>query len=110
MGKVCEEHVKGFIDKADALKSEGVKTVMIMAVDEAAVIDKWLKDKHGDSSSNVEAVGDDAGAFTRMLGVNINDPERSQKTQRWTILCGPFMPIAKEWHNASFSTQHCTVA
>ncbi|CAK0781578.1 hypothetical protein CVIRNUC_005411 [Coccomyxa viridis] len=86
MGKVCEEHVKGFIDKADALKSEGVKTVMIMAVDDAAVIDKWLKDKHGDSSSNVEAVGDDAGAFTRMLGVNINDPERSQKTQRFSAL------------------------
>ena len=82
MGKVCEDHVKGFIDKADALRNEGVKKIMIMAVDEAAVIDKWLKDKHGDSSYNVEAIGDDKGAFTRMLGVNINDPERPQKTQR----------------------------
>ena len=82
MGKVCEEHVRGYIDMADALKDEGVKKVAIMAVDKASVIDSWLKDKYGDACSGIEAVGDETGAFTRMLGVNINDPERPQKTQR----------------------------
>ena len=33
-GRWCKDHVKGFIEKADALKDEGVKKVMIMAVDE----------------------------------------------------------------------------
>ncbi len=37
MGKVCEEHVKGYIDMADALKDEGVKKVVVMAVDKASV-------------------------------------------------------------------------
>ncbi len=86
MGKVCEEHVKGYIDLADALKDEGVKKVVVMAVDKASVVDGWLKEKYGDACSGVEAVGDDIGAFTRMLGVNINDPDRPQKTQR----CGCF--------------------
>ena len=82
MGKACEEHVRGYIDKAEALKDEGVKKVAVMAVDKASVIDKWLKEKYGDASSGIEAIGDDDGAFTRMLGVNINDPDRPQKTQR----------------------------
>lgn len=82
MGKVCEEHVRGYIDMADALKDEGVKKVVIMAVDKASVIDSWLKEKYGDACSGIEAVGDENGAFTRMLGVNINDPDRAQKTQR----------------------------
>jgi peroxiredoxin len=82
MGKVCEEHVKGYLDQAEALKDEGVKKVMILAVDKAPVVDKWLREKYGDASSSVLALGDDNGAFTRMLGVNINDPDRPQKTQR----------------------------
>ncbi len=82
MGKVCEEHVKGFIDTAEALKDEGVEKVAVMAVDKASVIDGWLKEKYGDACTGVEAIGDDHGAFTRMLGVNINDPDRPQKTQR----------------------------
>ena len=82
MGKVCEEHVKGFLDQAEALKDEGVKKVMILAVDKASVVDRWLREKHGEASSSVMALGDDNGAFTRMLGVNINDPDRAQKTQR----------------------------
>ncbi|CAL5221265.1 g3425 [Coccomyxa viridis] len=86
MGKVCEEHVKGYIDLADALKDEGVKKVVVMAVDKASVVDGWLKEKYGDACSGVEAVGDDIGAFTRMLGVNINDPDRPQKTQRFSVL------------------------
>ena len=83
MGKVCEEHVKGYIEKADALKNEGVKKVMVMGVDKASVVHSWLKEKYGDASSSIEAIGDDQGAFTRMLGVNINDPDRKQKTQRY---------------------------
>lgn len=83
MGKVCEEHVKGYIEKADALKNEGVKKVMVMGVDKASVVHSWLKEKYGDACSSVEAIGDDQGAFTRMLGVNINDPDRKQKTQRY---------------------------
>lgn len=82
MGKVCEEHVKGYLDNAEALKAEGVKKVMVMAVDKASVVDKWLKEKHGEASSSLEAIGDHNGAFTRMLGVNINDPDRKQKSQR----------------------------
>lgn len=88
MGKVCEEHVKGFLDQAEALKDEGVKKVMILAVDKASVVDRWLREKHGEASSSVMALGDDNGAFTRMLGVNINDPDRAQKTQR----CAYFQP------------------
>lgn len=86
MGKVCEEHVKGFLDQAEALKDEGVKKVMILAVDKASVVDRWLREKHGEASSSVMALGDDNGAFTRMLGVNINDPDRAQKTQRFSAL------------------------
>lgn len=76
LGSVCADHVASFIHSADALKAAGVAKILCVSVNKPSVVDQWLKEKGADKI--VQGVADDTGALTRMLGVNVSDPERPQ--------------------------------
>ena len=77
LGSVCSEHVKSYMDKAGVLKAAGVDRLICVAVDSPESVEKWLNEKQDKLELKaVEGIADDTGAFTRMLGVDINDPDR----------------------------------
>ncbi len=76
LGSICGNQVASFMESADALKAAGVKKILCVSVNKPSVVDRWLKERGAENI--VQGVADDTGAFTRMLGVNVNDPERPQ--------------------------------
>ncbi|CAL8468442.1 g7982 [Coccomyxa elongata] len=85
LGSVCGNQVASFMESADALKAAGVKKILCVSVNKPSVVDRWLKERGAENI--VQGVADDTGAFTRMLGVNVNDPERPQlRCQRFAAI------------------------
>ena len=84
LGSVCGNQVASFMESADALKAAGVKKILCVSVNKTSVVDQWLKERG--ANTIVQGVADDTGALTRMLGVNVNDPERPQlRCQRYSV-------------------------
>jgi peroxiredoxin len=64
------KHLPGFVEQADALKSEGVDTVACMAVNDVFVMDAWGKDRGvGDK---VLMLADGNGDYTRALDLEMD--------------------------------------
>ncbi len=64
------QHLPGFVEQAEALKSEGVDTVACTAVNDVFVMDAWGKDRGvGDS---VLMLADGNGDYVRALGLELD--------------------------------------
>lgn len=82
LGGVCSNHVGDYLQKADALKAAGVQKLYCVSVSKVSVLDQWLKEKG--AAKCIQGIADDTGAFTRMLGVNVSDPQQPQlRSQRY---------------------------
>ena len=65
-----EQHLPGFVAKADALKSRGIDTIVCMAVNDAFVMGAWGKDQNvGDK---VMMLADGNGEYARALGLELD--------------------------------------
>ena len=65
-----EQHLPGFVAKADALKSKGIDAIVCMAVNDAFVMGAWGKDQNvGDK---VMMLADGNGEYTRALGLELD--------------------------------------
>ena len=63
-------HLPGYVDQADALKSKNVDTIACMAVNDVFVMDAWGKDRGvGD---NVMMLADGNGEYARALGLDFD--------------------------------------
>lgn len=63
-------HLPGFVDQADTLRSKGVDTIACMAVNDVFVMDAWGKDRGvGD---NVLMLADGNGEYARALGLELD--------------------------------------
>jgi peroxiredoxin len=63
-------HLPGYVDQADALKSKNVDTIACMAVNDVFVMDAWGKDRGvGD---NVMMLADGNGEYARALGLEFD--------------------------------------
>lgn len=63
-------HLPGFVDQADAIRSKGVDTIACMAVNDVFVMDAWGKDRGvGD---NVVMLADGNGAYAKALGLELD--------------------------------------
>lgn len=63
-------HLPGFVDQADTLRSKGVDTIACMAVNDVFVMDAWGKDRSvGD---NVLMLADGNGEYARALGLELD--------------------------------------
>lgn len=65
-----EQHLPGFVAKADALKSRGIDTIVCMAVNDAFVMGAWGKVQNvGDK---VMMLADGNGEYARALGLELD--------------------------------------
>lgn len=79
-------HLPGFVDQADALKSKDVDTIACMAVNDVFVMDAWGKDRGvGD---NVLMLADGNGEYTSALGLELDASGfgMGQRGQRFAIV------------------------
>ncbi|MFQ5546871.1 MAG: peroxiredoxin [Woeseia sp.] len=61
------QHLPGFVDRADAILAKGVDTIACMAVNDAFVMHAWGKDRG--VGSKVSMLADGNGDYTRALGL-----------------------------------------
>lgn len=74
-GKVCsEQHVPGFLQRCDDLRSAGVSRVLCVAVSDAAAADAWADKLSLGDGSKIQVVTDPNAAFTRFLGMELAPP------------------------------------
>jgi peroxiredoxin len=87
MGKVCSsQHVPCFLEKADELKAAGLDRIMCIAVDTPEAVEKWASSVKL-SGSKIEVWADTKGYWTRMLGLDIEQPDaQGPKSQRYAAL------------------------
>jgi peroxiredoxin len=64
------QHLPGYVQQADAIKSKGVDTIVCLSVNDAFVMGAWGKDQNvGDS---VLMLGDGSGELTKKLGLEMD--------------------------------------
>lgn len=64
------QHLPGFIQKADAFKSKGVDEIVCLSVNDAFVMGAWGKQQGADDK--VTMLGDGNGEFTKKLGLDFD--------------------------------------
>ena len=73
-GRVCKEkHLPGFINHMDKVRSAGFDNVIISSVTTPDKLSTFMEET-GASKAGMRALADESGAFTRMLGLDINSP------------------------------------
>ena len=80
------EHLPGYVDKADELTAGGVDTVACMAVNDVFVMDAWGKDRNvGDK---VLMLADGNGDYATALGLELDASGfgMGQRGQRFSII------------------------
>ena len=65
-----EQHLPGFIDKADAIRAKGVDEIVCVSVNDAFVMDAWGKDRG--AGDKVRLLADGNGDFAKALGLDFD--------------------------------------
>ncbi len=79
-------HLPGFVDHADEIRSRGVDTIACMAVNDVFVMDAWGKDRKVDDK--VVMLADGNGEYTRALGLEMDGSKfgLGMRGQRFAIV------------------------
>lgn len=76
-GKVCsEQHLPGYLKEFDSLRKLGISQVLCIAVESPEAADAWAK-KVGADGDKVTVAADTNASLTRMLGVELGEPNRA---------------------------------
>ncbi len=68
---VCSaKHLPGFIEKADALKSRGIDSIVCVSVNDAFVMDAWARAQN--AGDKVLVLADGNGDFARAMGLDFD--------------------------------------
>ncbi|MGI9290152.1 MAG: peroxiredoxin [Gammaproteobacteria bacterium] len=80
------KHLPGFIDNADALKSNGVDAIACMAVNDVFVMDAWGKDQS--AGDKVMMLADGNADYSKALGLDLDASGFGMGTrgQRFSII------------------------
>ncbi|MFP8875012.1 MAG: peroxiredoxin [Myxococcota bacterium] len=65
-----EQHLPGFIDKADEIRAKGVDEIVCVSVNDAFVMDAWGKDRG--AGDKVRLLADGNGDFAKALGLDFD--------------------------------------
>ena len=65
-----EQHLPGFIDKADEIKAKGVDEIVCISVNDAFVMGAWGKDRG--AGDKVRLLADGNGDFAKALGLDFD--------------------------------------
>lgn len=73
-GRVCKEkHLPGFIKHMGKVHDAGFGTVVIASVTTPDKLSTFMEET-GASKAGMRGLADESGAFTRMLGLDLNGP------------------------------------
>ena len=76
-GSICKaKHVPDYVTRIQDLKDAGFGNVLISSVTSPEKLQAFMDDT-GASKVGIKALADSSGAFTRMLGLEINEPGTS---------------------------------
>ncbi|MBE8220567.1 MAG: peroxiredoxin [Alphaproteobacteria bacterium] len=64
------QHLPGFVTKADALRAKGVDTIACLSVNDAFVLDAWGKQQN--AGGKVKMVADGNGELTQKMGLEMD--------------------------------------
>ena len=80
------KHLPGYVQKADALKAKGVDTIACLAVNDPFVMGAWAKEQ--DVGDRILMLADGSGAFTKMLGLELDLTARGLgvRSQRYAMV------------------------
>ncbi|HEX2138188.1 MAG TPA: peroxiredoxin [Woeseiaceae bacterium] len=79
-------HLPGFVDRADEIRSKGVDAIACMAVNDVFVMHAWGKDRHVDDK--IVMLADGNGEYTRALGLEMDASKfgLGMRGQRFAII------------------------
>jgi len=79
-------HLPGFVQNADAIKSKGVDTIAVTGVNDVFVMNAWKKSSGAEGK--VEFLADGGAAFAKALGLSIDLTERGLgvRSQRYSMV------------------------
>lgn len=80
------QHLPGFVEKADDLKAKGVDTIACVSVNDAFVMSAWGNDH--DAGDKVLMLADGSAAFTQALGLefDLTKAGMGMRSQRYSLL------------------------
>ncbi|XP_010519706.1 PREDICTED: peroxiredoxin-2B [Tarenaya hassleriana] len=80
------QHVPGFIEKADELKSKGVDEILCLSVNDPFVMKAWAKTYP--ANEHVKFVGDGSAEYTHKLGLELDlkDKGLGIRSRRFALL------------------------
>jgi peroxiredoxin len=65
-----KQHMPGFVDRFDELKSKGIDTVACVAVNDVFVLDRWSSEVNPEAK--ILILSDGSADFTRAIGLDID--------------------------------------
>ena len=80
------QHVPGFIEKAEELKSKGVDEIFLISVNDPFVMKAWAKTYP--DNKHVKFLADGSGTYTRALGLELDLSEKGlgMRSRRFALL------------------------
>ena len=73
-GKVCKEkHLPGFVDRIQEIRDAGFESVVIASVTTPDKLAKFIAEE-GAKKADIKGLADQDGSFTRMMGLELNEP------------------------------------
>ncbi|MBM6592676.1 peroxiredoxin [Microvirga pudoricolor] len=80
-----KNHLPGYVQKADELRSKGVDAIAVTAVNDVFVMDAWSKASGGD---NLEFLADGNGDFARAIGLTMDGSGfgLGQRSRRYSMV------------------------
>jgi len=80
------QHLPGFVQNADEIKTKGVDTIACMSVNDAFVMDAWGKDQA--VGNNVLMLADGSGKFAQAVGLELDLVEMGlgMRSQRFAMV------------------------
>jgi glutaredoxin/glutathione-dependent peroxiredoxin len=81
-----KNHLPGFLQNADAIKSKGVQSIAVTGVNDVFVMDAWKKATDG--SNKIDFLADGSAEFAKALGLTADLVARGLgvRSQRYSML------------------------
>lgn len=81
-----EQHLPGYVEKAEELKAKGVDEIWCLAVNDPYVMGAWGRDQN--TAGAVRMMADGSGAYTQALGLvfDLTKAGMGVRSQRYSML------------------------
>jgi peroxiredoxin len=79
-----QEHLPGYVARADDIKAKGVDLIVCLAVNDVFVMDAWGKDQN--AGDKVMMVADGGADFARAVGIMVSYPGFGERSDRYSMV------------------------